>query len=164
MPSRQAWWQWRAPGEGTDLRQFIRHPANIPIEISASADRDGQAVHGRHPGRDVSLGGLAFPCRSALAPGSLVSVRIRCVQPMFESVARVVWCRRIFLDYTVGAEFVDACDGFRVRMVEPVCHIESYRQQIYREAHRELSPDEAAMQWISKFGAQFPPSSSDDLR
>jgi len=146
------------------VRKFIRHPTNIPIEIIANADRHLPAVHERQPGRDVSLGGLAFPCRRALEPGSLVSVRIACVQPVFESVARVVWCRRESLDYTVGAEFVDACDEFRVRMVEQVCHIESYRQQISREEHRELSSDEAATEWISKFAAQFPSGTSDDVQ
>ena len=149
--------------EIANLRRFIRHPTDIPIEVSVSAKGDAKAVLDRRPGLDVSVGGLAFHVVCALEPGSLVSVRIASVQPMFETVARVVWCRRNFADFTVGAEFVLSDDEYRVRMVEQVCHIESYRRQIFQEERRELSADEAAMEWISKYAAQFPREHSDDM-
>jgi hypothetical protein len=36
-----------------------------------------------------------------------------------------------------------------------VCHIENYKKEIYQTEGRVLSPEEAAMEWINKYAAQF---------
>lgn len=38
---------------------------------------------------------------------------------MFESVAKVAWCRETEHGYELGVEFLDQDDAFRARMVEP---------------------------------------------
>jgi hypothetical protein len=146
------------------MRRFIRHPTSIPIEIRTTVAPDAPQAYERDAVLDVSLEGLAFHFFDVLDPGSIVLLRIPFVDPVFESFARVVWCHASEPGYKVGAEFLKAQDDFRVRMVEQVCHIESYRQQVRAEEHRELTTEEAAMEWIAKFAAQFPQGQSDDIQ
>ena len=47
-------------------------------------------------------------------------------------------------------------DAFLARMVEQICHIEDYRQSVCRVEGRRLSAEEAAVEWIAQYAAQFP--------
>jgi hypothetical protein len=146
-----------------DMRRFIRHPAGIPIEIRMCAPGSEPRVPDLRRVLDVSLGGIAFQFFHALERGSNVLLRIPSVRPVFESVARVVWCRPSEDGFTVGVEFLHAHDEFRARMVEQVCQIETYRQRILKEERRALSADDAAREWITKFADQFPLSSDGQI-
>ena len=141
----------------TEQRQFIRHPAEVPIEIAPRSEPEDD---GREPAsgtaRDVSLGGLAFKSPSCPQQGQLVEIRIRTVQPEFRTQARVVWCRSLREGYEVGVAFLASSDAFRARMVEQVCQIEQYRREIRETEGRELSGQEAAAEWIGKHAAAFP--------
>jgi hypothetical protein len=134
------------------MRQFIRHPADVPIEVSAGDPSDRAA----HQASNVSLGGLAFRAARELAPGQVVEVRIHCVRPVFETRARVVWCRERDGGFDLGVQFLTAEDAFRARMVEQVCHIETYRKTVQETEGRLLTGKEAAMEWIARYAAEFP--------
>jgi hypothetical protein len=135
------------------MRQFIRHPVDVPVEIGTSASDPPCAVHTH----DISVGGLALLSSKPIAPGSRVDIRIPHVQPEFEAQARVAWCRpHDDKGFEVGVSFLDAEDAFRARMVEQVCHIEDYRLSVYRLQGRPLSPQEAADEWIAQFAEEFP--------
>ena len=90
-----------------------------------------------------------------MTPGGVVEVRIPSVRPPFAARARVVWCRPGAHGFELGVAFLDAADAFRARMVEQVCHIEAYRQAVYRQEGRDLSGREAAAEWIAKHAADF---------
>src|SRR5688572_15790522 len=79
-----------AHGEETAMRQYIRHPSDIPIEIIRGRQSLAQASSRIH---DVSYGGLALKSSRELEPGIVVEVRIPCVRPVFTTKARVAWCR-----------------------------------------------------------------------
>ncbi|MBI3479474.1 MAG: PilZ domain-containing protein [Nitrosomonadales bacterium] len=134
------------------MRQFIRHPADIPIEAKAV----GQQPHATHHAFNLSVGGLAFRCDSQFMPGDVVAIRIPLVRPPFEAEARVAWCRARNGRPELGVEFLDQDDAYMARMVEQVCHIENYKQKIFQTEGRLLSPDEAAREWINKYAARFP--------
>lgn len=141
------------------MRQFIRHPIDVPIEIGIGEQAASEVVQPGAPVHtlDISQGGLAVACERALSPGTLVEIRIPCVQPPFLGRARVAWCQRHEIDgFELGVTFLDDDDAFRARMVEQVCHIEDYRQSVLRLEGRALGLDEAALEWIGKFAAQFP--------
>ncbi len=138
------------------MRQFMRHPATITIEITAGSELDHASRHSRN----VGLGGLAFQSDRPLARGVVIDLRIPVVRPAFETKARVVWCRATEEGYDMGVEFLDPNDAFRARMVEQICHIEDYRNGVYRSQGRELTAEEAAMEWIGKYASQFPESDS----
>jgi hypothetical protein len=134
------------------MRHFIRHPAEIRIEVSAVDQR------GAKPPRlvNVGMGGLAFRSDSPFRPAHVVKVRIACVRPAFETTARVAWCRSCTGGYELGLAFLDPDEAFRARMVEQVCHIEQYRRQAREAEGRELTAEEAALEWIARNAAQFP--------
>jgi hypothetical protein len=140
------------------MRQFIRHPVDIPIEVSRATEFAGARSY------NVSLGGLALRCGAELEVGGIVQLRIPFVQPLFETKARIVWCRECEAGFELGVEFLDADDAFRARMVEQVCAIESYKKTVSQTEGRSLSTDEAAMEWIAKYASQFPDPGREDLR
>ena len=133
-------------------RRFIRHPVDIPLEVS-SACTEGA------PGRATNLGGggLAFEHSEALRPGDRVRIRIPLVVPPFESQAEVCWCRRRRRGWLVGVAFTSAEARYRMRMVEQVCHIERYRTRLARRRRAPVSSADAAAEWITRFAAEFPP-------
>lgn len=135
------------------MRQFIRHPIDVPVEI----DIGDEASPSSCCTHDISLGGLAFRSGSEVKPGSMVDISIGCVQPPFHAHARVAWCKPHPLSgYELGVTFLDADDAFRARMVEQLCHIEDYRRAVFRTEGRALDMDEAAAEWIDKYASQFP--------
>jgi hypothetical protein len=144
------------------MRQFIRHPVDVPIELRADLAGAAAEVHTQ----DISQGGLAVRSTVAVEPGALLEVRIPYVQPAVQARARVAWCRRRAdggravggVSYEVGVTFLDAEDAFLARMVEQVCYIEDYRKSIARLEGRTLSSEEAAHEWIAKYAAKFPGS------
>jgi hypothetical protein len=133
-------------------RAFIRHPSDIPIELLA--ERRIPAANGEL--HDVSLGGLSCRSEKRLNVGALVRVKIPFVRPPFETEGRVVWCRRSNSEYEVGIQFIEVQAAFKARMVEQICHIEHYKNEIREREGRELSGHQAAMEWISKYASQFP--------
>ena len=135
------------------MRQFIRHPVDVPIEVRTDDAGPMSAFHTH----DISAGGLAFLSGFAVDPGARIGIRIPYVQPAFEARARVVWCHPYPGEgYELGVSFLDAQDAFHARMVEQICHIEDYRRGVLRTEGRELSAEEAAMEWISKHAEAFP--------
>jgi hypothetical protein len=135
------------------MRQFIRHPIDVPIEIGIGDDVPASGYHTH----DISLGGLAFRSGCAVRPGSMVDISIGYVQPPFQAHARVAWCKPHPLSgYELGVTFLDDDDAFRARMVEQLCHIEDYRRAVQRTEGREMDVDQAAAEWIEKYAAHFP--------
>lgn len=136
------------------MTRFIRHPADIPIEVEAH----GQLTNNTHNTFNLSIRGLAFRCDQAFAPSEIVGIRISLVRPPFEVEARVIWCKAREKCFELGVEFLNQDDEFMARMVEQICHIENYKKAVYHTDGRLLSPEEAAMEWISKFASRFPGS------
>ena len=134
------------------MRKFIRHPSDIPIEILAE-DMVGKATHEL---KNVSFGGLCCKSDMFLEPGTAIKLKIPCVRPTFETQGKVVWCKKQNGHFDVGIQFMEASDAFAVRMVEQVCHIEQYKNEIRVREGRILSGNEAALEWISKYASEFP--------
>jgi hypothetical protein len=134
------------------MRKFIRHPSDIPIEVQLEEVVSDPVEYLR----DISLGGLSFHSRIPLQPNERIRIRIPLVRPRFETPGRVVWCRPSGNHYDVGVEFIDPNDLSKVRMVEQICHIEHYKKKRLEEEGRILTSEEAALEWIEKYAAQFP--------
>ena len=133
-------------------REFIRHPADIPIEVSLSHDQG--AVHPQLS--NISEGGLAFVQERAFECGAILQIKIPYTDPPASVRAQVVWCHPRETLYEIGVRFLESTDAFMVRMVEQVCHIEQYKRDIERTEGRQLSGEEAANEWIEKYAGNFP--------
>ena len=136
------------------MRNFIRHPVSIPIDFQL----EELVTKGNEYLRNVSYGGLSFSSKQELIVGNVINIKIPLTQPVFQVVGRVSWCRPENNQFEVGVEFLDKHDMFRARMVEQVCHIEQYKQKMLKTEGRELSGEEAALEWIQKYASQFPGS------
>jgi hypothetical protein len=137
-------------------RQFIRHTVNVPLQVKLLPD----AAPEPNEGVNVSHGGLAFTVKECLPLDQVIELRIPTVDPPFEAHARVAWCKPEGNNYLVGVQFLDSTDAFQSRMVQQVCAIEQYRQEVAAKEGRKLSSQEAASEWIRKYAGRFPDDSA----
>jgi len=134
------------------MRSFIRHPTNVPIDFQ----REELVIEGNEYLKNVSIGGLAFNSKLKIDVGSVIRIKIPLVQPIFQALGRVTWCRPENGHFEIGLEFLDEKDSFRARMVEQICHIEDYKQKVLKNEGRQLSGEEAASEWIQRYAVEFP--------
>ena len=131
-------------------RAFIRHPADIPLEVSPhTVARTTGAV------RNLSPGGLAFSSTRPYPIGSDIRLCIRCSPHPLDVLGQVMWCESSSEGYEVGIAFYSPNDAYHVRMVEQICQIEQYRQDAWRQEGRCLSQEQAAREWIDLYANQF---------
>ncbi len=142
--------------DSTTIRKFIRHPADVPIQVTLDWVEDDNDDTVDQTITNVSLGGLAFTSGKPLEVLQRVRVSIPVLNQENHLVGNVVWCEKNGSVYEIGIEFEKSRDVFRLRMIEQICHIEHYRQEIKRKEGRELSSQEAAKEWISKYAGDFP--------
>jgi hypothetical protein len=134
-----------------NMRAFIRHPSDIPIEIFP----EQQVTHATQRLTNVSIGGLCYRSDTFFEIGLLVKVRISLIKPPFEAKSRVVWCLKRGTGFDVGLQFIETRDIYKVRLVEQICHIEHYKKKVFREEGRVLNGEEAALEWLSKYDCEF---------
>lgn len=130
------------------MRSYLRHPTSITIEI-AVVGASSEAV----TASNLSEGGLSFISSEPLHVGDVIDLRI--LTPEYLGEAVVVWQHERELNcYEVGVRFTNEDQYFRARMVEQVCQIESYRQQL-AAVGRNLTSEAAAIEWIERYAGDF---------
>ena len=134
------------------MRNFIRHPTDIPFEYSIS---DIHPAVTRNL-TNIGHGGLAFQSDECFPVGAIINIRIPLREPAFVAKGVVVWCREGDGAFEVGVEFKDHRTEHAVRMVEQVAYIEHYKKEVLFKEGRELTGKEAAFEWISKYASSFP--------
>ncbi len=133
------------------MRRYIRHPSTMPIDY-----RINEGDSGLQRLRNVSAGGICFSVEKPMKAGAAVQISIRVGDQDFAAEGEVMWCRGVNGHHDVGVRFCDAATVFTVRMVEQLCYIEQYRQQVLRDEGRKLSSEEAATEWVGRYAADFP--------
>lgn len=134
------------------MRNFIRHPADIPIEIRCV----GKETFQENPVRNISADGMCIETDIEVKSGTVIDIKIPCYHPAFQAKAKVVWCQKTGAQYNIGVEFVDVHEAFRARLVEQICYIEHYKKEVLEKEGRVLSSKEAAEEWIRKYASNFP--------
>lgn len=133
------------------MRRYIRHPSSMPIDYRLV---DGAASMDRL--RNVSAGGICFESSRCIEPGTLIHLAIKVGEQSFQADGEVMWCHGVNGHHEVGVCFQDAATVFTVRMVEQLCYIEQYRQQVRHTEGRQLSSEEAAREWVGRYASEFP--------
>lgn len=133
-----------------DRRAFIRHPADMPIEI--------ETLPGAPPSRiaDVSYGGLAFLSGEPQAIGTPLQIRIPGAETALDARAFVAWCQPEGDAYRIGVRFDNPEDAYRSRLLEQIFAIERFRAELALAEGREIPRDEAAREWIKRHASRFP--------
>lgn len=128
----------------------------MPIQVSLDWAEDEDDETADQTITNVSLGGLAFVSAKPIK----VLERVRICIPVLDRdnylVGNVVWCEKSGSGYEIGVEFESSRDVYRLRMIEQICHIEHYRNEVARIEGRKLTAQEAAQEWIAKFAGDFP--------
>ncbi len=134
------------------MRSYIRHPSDIPLEYKLESVADSATLNLNN----VSYGGVSFNSEHAIKEGSIIELKILFVQPEFVSKCQVSWCQMEGDIYVIGAMFLEQNDVYMARMVEQICHIEHYKNEVKRREGRTMSGEQAANEWIAKFASNFP--------
>ncbi|MFP4417802.1 MAG: PilZ domain-containing protein [Chitinivibrionales bacterium] len=135
----------------SDERAFIRHPAEIPIEYEVvGVERNQRQLF------NISRGGLAFRCDHNIPENTNLIIRVPVIAPHVSMRGKVIWSRYNHNYFDMGIQFTDPESGFRIRMIEQICHIEQYKKTIAQTEGRVLSGEQAASEWIEKYAGQFP--------
>ncbi|KAA3609761.1 MAG: PilZ domain-containing protein [Calditrichaeota bacterium] len=133
------------------MRSFIRHAANMPIHFNFQSDKNAH----KQNMQNVSTGGLCFFSDSEIPSGSHLSVKIPNLKYPFVEECVVMWCRKAKKRYEVGVKFNDDKTSFRMRMIEQICYIEKYRDEMIAKG-RDLDWQDASKEWIAKYAKDFP--------
>lgn len=132
------------------MRRFIRHPTDFPILVFSMDSSNGDQASLC----DIGQGGLACHLPRELGPGATVTLGIPSLVQDYRVSGKVIRCSRCSNGYRVGIQFNDETESFKSKMVEQVCQIEHYRQELRRDG-RDLDSETAAREWIERFGSQF---------
>ena len=144
----------------TKVRKYIRHPSDVPIQVTLDLVEDDSDESADETLTNVSLGGLSFISQQPFEIEQKVRVSIPLLKQETNLLGTVVWCEESTESYEIGIKFDSSEDLFRLRMVEQICHIEHYRKEIKLVEGRELSTAQAATEWISRYASDFPPIKS----
>ncbi len=106
--------------------------------------------------KNISFGGICFRTNKSIEPETILVLRIPSISPDFAATGKVVWCLEYKNFVEVGIEFIDKNDAFRTRLIEQICYIKKYKQEIFQKEGRKLTDEEAALEWTSKFASDFP--------
>jgi hypothetical protein len=132
------------------MRKYVRHPSTIPIELTLTR---GPCV-GRQQLTNIATGGFACAVCEPMPVGATVQLRIPLIWPEYRGCGVVKWCRGDAAEYEVGIEF-RAHDLFKAKMVEQLCQIEHYRNQLWIEEGRIVDGEQAAVEWIARYAKDF---------
>jgi hypothetical protein len=148
---------WYPLLNNTSIRQFIRHPSDVPIQVTLDwADDDLDDDLDDTTLTNVSLGGLSFQSTYSLEKDQKVRVSVPLLKGDNSLEGTVVWCESSKTGFEIGLQFESSKEIFRLRMIEQICHIEHYRNEVKLTEGRELSTNEAAKEWISRYAGDFP--------
>lgn len=128
------------------MREFVRHQAGIPLRIYHQ-----DSVHDFIM-LNVSLGGFACLGSVKIDINQEVKIEIPVLKPPYVGRGRIVWCKKNDDLFEIGIENTGSRDRTCLNMVEQISHIEHYRREINEAEGRELSGEEAALEWTSTYG------------
>lgn len=127
---------------------LIRHPDEFPIELNVLGSL-------KDP---VSKANLQLICHSErpYQSGAVIAIKIPSISHNLEVSGTIQSCQSIANGYEVGIGFNSEDAIMRMRMLEQLCYIQRYRKYVLNTEGRELSDQDAAMEWIGKYAHLFP--------
>ncbi|MHB8255615.1 MAG: PilZ domain-containing protein [Acidiferrobacterales bacterium] len=142
------------------MRSYVRYPSGLPVSVSLEEVVASETLYLNN----ISRGGLSFNSMVALEVGTVIRLRIPPNRPLFEVPGKVVWCKKMSLQYVIGVEFINADDKARTQIIEMVFRIDGYRRKLLEQEGRGLTHQQAALEWIEKCWADFVAGSEPDMR
>jgi len=145
------------PNQTTQIKDeqtgFIHHPAGFPIECKRLwfGDPDDGANT-----RQSDIG-LIFESEKYIKPGVTIEITIPLRNEIEKFRGKVVLVRHNGDFYEIGIWLRKHADASRARIVEQICHIESYlKDKKFREGPYVINRERVAEEWISKYASTVP--------
>ena len=133
---------------------FIHHPAGFPIECKRLWLHDFKAEQEEY---DTSHIGLIFDSEKYIKPGVQLEINIPLRNDSARFRGQVVLVRHNGNSYEIGVWLRHRADASRARIVEQICHIETYLQtKKYRDGPYSLNRDRITEEWIMEHAGSVP--------
>ena len=135
------------------LTGFIRHPSNFPIEVKRMRKIETQ-IDEQPESSDI---GLIFDSEEHIKPGTYLEIAIQIKNKVETFRGKVVLIKNQHDYYEIGLWLIHREDASRARIIEQICHIETYLQQRkYTDGPYVLNRDRIAAEWIKENAASVP--------
>lgn len=141
--------------DNTAIRKHIRHITGVPISVSLDYSPVNLVESEDDTITNISLGGLSFIANDRLDISNHIEVSFPILNKDTVLGGKVVWCEKTGRGYEVGLEFDDPDEIERLKMIEHICHIENYREEIESREGRQINSEQAAREWVSRFAGDF---------
>ncbi|MFH1368502.1 MAG: PilZ domain-containing protein [Elusimicrobiota bacterium] len=139
--------------QAINRRKSARYQPEVPIEIELEIGKNFNIS--KECLNNISIDGLSFRFDFLIPKGRLININIPMRRTIFAMKGEVVWCEQKSGAYDIGIKFSEASDVFKAKIYSQICRIEDYRQEVFEKEGRQLSFNEAAKEWISKFAGDF---------
>jgi len=133
------------------LHLFIRHPEQVAISVEPTMLQE--------PHQDTEKPRLGLICLSQTPypPGETLAIDFPELKLADSQLTGTLFnCLPTPNGFELAIEFNNADTAMRMRMIEQRACIELYRHYVCEEQGRQLTPDEAALEWIDQYAACFP--------
>ena len=137
----------------SNIDRFICHPRGFPIACRRMTFWDRRRTADcRQPG---SIG-LCFDSDKYIKPGTLIEITIPLNGEEQKFTGKVVLVRNRGDGFEIGLWLSRPDDAGRLRIIEQICHIESYLRQKRHQDGPFISQERIAREWVTRFAASFP--------
>lgn len=132
---------------------FIHHPSGFPLEFK-KIWFDGLRRNHELENGEV---GLIFESEKYIRPGCVLEITIPMRNEHVRFRGKVVLVKHSGECYEVGIWLRHGADASRARIVEQICHIETYTmERKFRDGPYCLDHDRIAQEWISEHAGTVP--------
>ena len=133
---------------------FIHHPAGFPIDFKRIWFEQKDDTEESLERSDI---GLIFESEKYFKPGIMMEITIPLPNEIATFRGKVVLVRHNGESYEIGIWLRHRADASRARIVEQVCHIETYlKQKKFRDGPYSLNREKLAEEWITKYASTVP--------
>ncbi|MFN2305237.1 MAG: PilZ domain-containing protein [Anaerolineales bacterium] len=133
------------------MRAYIRHHVNVPVEIFFHRKESHFIRHIDN----VSLGGFSFISDTPLKKGMHIKLKMNILKPTFETLGQVIWCKKEGNDFRIGIQFMERNDVPRMLMLDQLCYVEKYKQEVSQREGRLPNREEALYDWLRQHAPQL---------
>ena len=132
---------------------FIHHPRGYPLEIKRLWFERREKINAKNS----SSIGVIFESEKYIKPGTRLEITVPLRNETEKFRGQVVLVCAVKDKYEIGLWLSHRADASRARIVEQVCHIESYLQEKkYREGPYSINRDKIAEEWIINNASKVP--------
>lgn len=137
----------------SNFEGFIHHPGDFPLQWRKLSEKKIRDKLLNSPDGQI---GLCFTSEKYIKPGTYLELNIELRGEEQKFIGQVVLVKNLGDKFETGVWFTSRAIGSRVRIVEQICHIESYLRHKRHYEGPFMSQERVAQEWVSRFAAYFP--------